>query len=181
MNQVAMSRMDLNYPEPRFTSATSSLCESGDDFLNAVDGEHLRHGIVIGKRYWAGGYDILPTTSVFGNRPVTFPGPVCTGLASSMRQLHTGYTALLMNEPDYPGQRFNVIVTPDTKVLRTDAGLGKNGSRLGKHQSSSAYRPAAQMNKMPIVRVSIGAGVLAHRRDENTICKRKIPNGKWIK
>src|SRR5271167_1081718 len=142
MNQVSMSRVDLDDPEPSFTSTTSSLRESSNDALDVVAGEGAGYWIVTGKSHWARGYDVFPTPGVFGNHSVAFPWPVCTSLASGMRQLHPGYTALLMNEPDDPGQRFNVIVTPDAKVLRADAGLGKNGSCLGKHQTGSAYCPA---------------------------------------
>src|SRR5271167_4017214 len=130
MNQVSMSSVDLNDPEAGFTSTTSSLRESSSDALDVVAGEGVRYGIVIGKSHWARGYDVLPAPGVFGNRSVAFPWPVGTGLAPGMRQLHPSYTALLMNKPDDPGQWFIVIVTPDAKVLRADAGLGKNGSRL---------------------------------------------------
>ena len=98
-----------------------------------------------------------------------------------MRQLHAGDTALLMNETDDPSQRFNVSVTPDTKVLRTDAALGKNGRCLSKHQSSAAHCPAAQMYEMPVIGVAIAAGVLAHRRDEHAIRKLEISNRERIK
>src|SRR4029077_12796040 len=121
MNQVAMGSMNLNYPEAGFAGATRSVGESSNYLLNAVKCEGLRHGIVIGERNCARGHDILPTPFVFRNRSLAFPRPVGTGLASSMRQLHTGYTALLMNETDDSSQGFNVPVTPDTKVLRADA------------------------------------------------------------
>jgi hypothetical protein len=49
-----------------------------------------------------------------------------------MRQLHAGDTALLMNETDNPSQRFNVSVAPDTKVLRTDAAIGRMTRCLSK-------------------------------------------------
>src|SRR6267143_3780570 len=133
MNEVAMSSVDLNDPKARFAGATCRVGESSNYFLNAIRREGLRHGIVIGERKRAGGHDIFPTPFVFRNRSLTFPWPICTGLASGMRQLHAGDTALLMNETNDPSQRLNVFVTPDTKVLRTDAALGKNGRRLGKH------------------------------------------------
>jgi hypothetical protein len=98
-----------------------------------------------------------------------------------MRQLHAGDTALLMNETDDPSQRLNVSVTPDTKVLRTDAALGKNGRCLSQHQSSAAHCPAAQMDEMPIIGVAIAAGVLAHRRNEHAIRKLEISNRERIK
>src|SRR5664279_1417109 len=97
-----------------------------------------------------------------------------------MGQLHPGHTTLLMNEADDSGQRRNVIVTPDTQVLRADAALGNNGSCLGKHQPSPTHGTAAQMHEMPVVGISVGTGVLAHRRDKHAVGKREISNREWI-
>src|SRR6202049_711189 len=123
MNEVAMSSVNLNHPEARFADATCRGRKTSNYCLNAIRGEGLRHGIVIGERKCARGHDILPTPFVFRNRSLTFPWPICTSLASLMRHLHAGDTGLLMNETNDPSQRFNVSVTPDTKVLRTDAGF----------------------------------------------------------
>ena len=98
-----------------------------------------------------------------------------------MRQLHPSHAALLMNKPHDSGQRLNMIVRPDAQVLRTDAALGQNRGCFGKHQSSAAFSPAAQMHEMPVARVSVRAGVLAHRRNKYAVRKRNIPNRERIK
>ena len=98
-----------------------------------------------------------------------------------MRQLHPSHAALLMNKPDDSSQRFNVIIHPDAQVLRADPALGKNGSCFGKYQSCTACCPAAQMHEMPVVRVSVRAGVLAHRRNKYAVGKRNVPNRERIK
>src|SRR2546426_4359909 len=176
-----MSRMNLNHPEASFAGATRRLRERTDDFLNAVSCERVRHGITIGERQRTRGDDLLPAPCVLGNRSMTFPRPVCAGLASSVRQLHAGDTALRINEPDDSGQRLNVIVAPDAKILRADPTLWKIGGGLGKHQPSPAHCPAAQMDEMPVVRVSVNTGILAHRRDEHTVRKRETTNRERIK
>ncbi|MDX6559485.1 MAG: hypothetical protein QOF72_2534 [Blastocatellia bacterium] len=176
-----MSGMNLNHPEAGFAGAARRVRESSNYFLDAIKGEGLRHGILLGERKCARGHDILPTPFVFRNRSLTFPWPVRTGLASRMRQLHASYSALLMNETDDSSQGFNVFVTPDTQVLRTNAALGKNGRCLSKHQSSATDRSAAQMDEMPVVSVTIAAGVLAHGRDEHAIGKFEISNLERIK
>jgi hypothetical protein len=79
-----------------------------------------------------------------------------------MRQLHASNTALLMNKADDSSQRLNVIVTPDAQILRTNAAFRQNCRGFCKHQASTAYGAAREMDKMPVVRVSIGAGVLTH-------------------
>src|SRR6266478_4066387 len=181
MNEVAMSSVNLNHPEARFAGATCRVGKSSNYFLNPIQREGLGHGIIIRERNWARGHDILPAPFVFRNRSLTFPWPICTRLASRMRQLHAGDTALLVNETDDPRQRFNVPITPDAKILRTDPALGKDGRCLGKHQSSAAHCSAAEMDEMPIIGVPIAAGVLAHRRDEHPIRKLEIANPERIK
>src|SRR5438034_3225068 len=180
MNQVSMSRMNLNHLEAGFAGATCRLRERSDDLLNAVACERVRHGITVGERQRARGHDLLPSPCMFGNRSVTRPRPVRAGFAASVRQLHAGDTALRMNEPDDSGQRLYVIVTPDAKILRADAALGKNRRGLGKHQSRPAHRAAAQMDEMPVVGVAVNTGVLAHRRDEHTVRKRETTNRERI-
>src|SRR6266436_1085570 len=158
MNQVSMSGVNLNDSKAGFAGTTRGGGKSRNGVLNTVDRERLRHRIVIGERQCARSNDIPPSTT-FGDRSVACPRPVGAGLATGMRQLHPSHAALLMNKPDDSSQRLNVIVHPDTQVVRTDTALGKNCSCFGKHQSSTAYRAAAQMYEMPVVHVSVSAGV----------------------
>src|SRR5260370_1946368 len=181
MNQIAMSSVDLNDTEARFAGTTGGGSKSGNDVLDTVERERLRHRIVVGESQAAWGNDIVPSPFTFGDRSAACPWPVGAGLATGMRQLHPSHAALLMNKPDDSSQRLNVIVHPDAQVLRTNPALGKNSSCFGKHQSSTAYCPAAQMGEMPVVHVSVGAGVLAHRRNKYTVRKRNIPNRQRIK
>jgi hypothetical protein len=97
-----------------------------------------------------------------------------------VRQLHPGDTALFVNEADDSSQRLNVSVHPDTKVLWADPAFWKDGGCFGKHQPSSAYCPAAQMHEVPVVYVSIGAGVLAHWRNKYAVGKCDAANGEGI-
>src|ERR1700676_1320427 len=176
MNQVSMSRVNLNHTEARFARPTRRSGKRGNDGFDTVDGECLRHRIVICERQCARGNDIVPAPLTYGDRSVGFPRSVGAGLAPGMTQLHSSHPALLMNKPDDPSQRLNVIVRPDTQVLRTNPALGENCSGFGEHQSSTADSTAAQMHEMPVVRVSISAGILAHRRDKYAVRKRNIPN-----
>src|ERR1700730_17333649 len=124
MDQIAMSGMNLNYPEAGVTSSTCSCRESRDDLLNAVRRKGLRHGIVIGEGDGTRGHDLFPTSFRFRNLSLPFPWPVRTGLASGVRYLHPCGTALFMNKADDSSERFNVLITPNAKVLRTNATLG---------------------------------------------------------
>src|SRR5467141_4073618 len=176
-----MSSVNLNDTEARFASTARRGGKSRNDVLNTVDRERFRHRKVCAEGQRARCNDVVPTAFAFGNSPVAFPRRVRAGLAAGMRQLHPSHAALLMNKPHDPSQRLNVIIHPDAQVLRTNPALGKHGSCFGKHQSSRAYCPAAQMHEMPVVRVSVRAGVLAHRRNKYAVRKRNIPNRERIK
>src|SRR5437764_9330740 len=86
-----------------------------------------------------------------------------------------------MNKTDDSTQHLDVLVAPDPEILRTDASLGKNGGCLSQHQSGATNRTAAEMNKMPVVSVSVATRILTHRRDEHPIGKRQISNRERIK
>jgi len=86
-----------------------------------------------------------------------------------------------MNKTDDSAQHLDVLVAPDAEVLGTDASFGKNGGCLSQHQSSATHRTAAEMNEVPVVRVTIVARILTHRRDEHPIGKRQISNRERIK
>src|SRR5229473_2068500 len=181
MNQVSMSSVDLDDTEARFAGTTRRGGKSRNHVLNTVDRERSRHRIVIGESQCTRSNDIVPASIIFGDHSLTCPRPVSAGLATGVRQLHPSHAALLMNKPGDSSQRLNVIVHPDAQVLRTNPALGKNGRCFGKHQSSTAYCPAAQMHEMPVARVPVRAGVLAHRRNKYAVRKRNIPNRERIK
>src|SRR4029434_4203811 len=80
-----------------------------------------------------------------------------------------------------PAKCFDVIVTPNPEILRTDATFGKDCRCFRQHEPGAADSAAAQMDKMPIVREAIHARVLAHRRDEHPIGKFYFANRERIK
>src|ERR1700675_4716085 len=104
--------MDFNDAETGFASPARSRGKRLHDLLNAIAGERLRHGIVVSESYRARGHNFLPATRALGDRSISFPRSIGTRLASRMRQLHPGNTALPMNEPHDSSQEFNVIVLP---------------------------------------------------------------------
>jgi hypothetical protein len=61
MNQITMSRMNLNHPEASIAGTTCSLPESVDDRLNPLCGSGLGQGIMIGKSHGARTHDIAPS------------------------------------------------------------------------------------------------------------------------
>ncbi len=106
---------------------------------------------------------------------------MCARFAAGMGQLHSSYAALFMNETDDSTQHLDVLVAPDAEILGTDASLGKNGGCLSQDQSGATHRAAPEMNEMPVVRESVAARILTHRRDEHPISKFYFSNRERIK
>ena len=180
MQQISVSGVNLEHPKTRLARAPRRSGECGHNFLNTFEAERLRHGEVMGEGNSARRNNLLPPSVTLGNRSVTGPGCVGAGLATGVRQLHPGYCSLLMDKPDDSRQWLNMIVFPDSQILRTDPSLGKNCRCFGKYQSRAANGPAAQMHKMPVTRVSVRAGVLTHGRYKYPVGKLDIPNRQWI-
>jgi hypothetical protein len=86
-----------------------------------------------------------------------------------------------MNEAHNPAECFDVIVTPNPEILRTNAAFGKDRCCFRQHEPGAANSAAAQMDKVPIGRKAIHARVLAHRRDEHPIGKFYFSNREQIK
>lgn len=78
-----------------------------------------------------------------------------------------------------------VLCRYETRVCgRIEMSRHKGTDRRGgfrKHQTGASHGAAADMHEMPVVRVSVGAGALTHRRDKHAVRKCKISNRERIK
>ena len=74
-----------------------------------------------------------------------------------------------------------MFVSPDAEILRTDAAFGKNGRRFRQHESRPADCATSEMDKVPVVGVTIDARILAHRRDKHTVTELEVTNTERIK
>src|SRR5438477_1214264 len=128
-----MSSMDFDYTETSLASPSGSGRKRGDNFLNTITCERLRHWIGVGERQRAWCHNFLPTALFFRNRPRLFPWPAGAGFSAGVRQLHTGHASLLVNELNDSAQHLDVAVGPDAEVVRTDAPLGKDRRCFGQH------------------------------------------------
>src|SRR5438477_4049839 len=173
--------MDLDNAEPGLTSPASGGGKSGDYFFNAIACEGLRHRIIVSETQRARSDDFFPTAFVFGNGSRSFPWPARAGFATGMSQLHSGDAPLFINETNNSTEHLDMAVGPDAEVLRTDASFRKNGRCFGQNQSRTSDGATSKMNQMPVVRVSVVARILTHRRDEHPIGKVQISNRERIK
>src|ERR1035438_9732045 len=119
MEQVSVSSVNLEDPESSLPCAMRRRGEARDDVIDSVDKERLRQRVVIRETKSARSNDILPSSGTLGDHSLSVRRAVRARLAASMRQLHSGDAALLMDEADDPRQWLDVIVHPDTKILRT--------------------------------------------------------------
>jgi len=74
-----------------------------------------------------------------------------------------------MDEIRDPLQAGNVLVFPNTEVLRRDAGIGQHRGCFGEHESRAPDRPAAQMDQVPIIAKAVLARILAHGRNKDPV------------
>src|SRR5207248_8902173 len=88
--------------------------------------------------------------------------------------------ALVVNETNDTPQRLHMSVAPDAKILRTDAALRQDRGRFSHHQSRAPNRATAEMDEMPVVRQTVAARVLTHRRDKDAVGELQIPNRERI-
>ena len=65
---------------------------------------------------------------------------------------------------------------PDAQISWGDAPFCQYSRRFGHHHRRSAHCAAAQVHQMPIVRESVDARVLAHRRHADAIPKCHFTN-----
>jgi hypothetical protein len=138
-----MRRVQLDQVESCLQSAFRGLGERPDNGL--YSGEVQRDGltIIFRETYRAGGHHVLPPALTGLEIPLLgSPGTRHTRFASGVRQLHSGACTLRVNKFDNPPQAGDVIVFPQPQVFGRDAPFGQHGGRFGKHQSSSAHRPA---------------------------------------
>src|SRR4029077_7454532 len=100
VNQVTVRGVDFDNAKTGIACATRRGGKSGNDVLNPIERERFRHRVILGERNGAWRHHIAPTAFHFCNGSRAFPRPTRARLASSVRQLHSGDTTLLVNEAD---------------------------------------------------------------------------------
>ena len=175
-----MRRMQLDDAEASLEGAACSRAKAVDDAADAIDRQRLRLGIVVRKLDRARRDNVRPAALILRQRARTVPRPARTGLAPGVRQLHAGDAALRVNETHDPRERIDVIVAPDTEVLRADPALRQNRGRFRQDERGTADGAATEVNEVPVARKPIAARVLAHRRHEDAIGKGHTTNGQGI-
>jgi hypothetical protein len=71
---------------------------------------------------------------------------------------------------------FNVRILPNSQILGTDAAFGCYSRRLRENERRTTDSAGTEMNEMPIRGKSIGARILAHGRNNDSIPQRDAAN-----
>jgi hypothetical protein len=88
-----------------------------------------------------------------------------------VRKLNAGVNALFMDEPRNARQKLDVVVFPDSQVLRANPPFRRYRCSFGKNQARATHSPAAEMDQVPVIGKAVGARILAHRRNHDAVGK----------
>ena len=77
-----------------------------------------------------------------------------------------------MNEVDGAPERCDVIVAPQAGIAVGNAAARLDGRCFCEHKTGATHREPAEMSEVPVVQHAVLGGVLAHRRDDDTVAQR---------
>jgi len=90
-------------------------------------------------------------------------------------ELDPRHAALIADELGNRLERGGVLVAPDSGVVGRDPSGGIDGRRFGHDDAGATHGPASEVDAVPLGREPVRlAGVLAHRRDSDSICRLYI-------
>jgi hypothetical protein len=89
--------------------------------------------------------------------------------------------ALPVDETHGRCERVGLRVVPDPEVLRRDPAVRRDGGGFAEHERRAAHRASREMDVVPLVRETLDAGVLAHRRDGDAVPQRHASNLQFVK
>ena len=181
VQQIAVGRVDLDHLEPGRERPPRGRLERGD---------HPRDpGLV--KRPWGSAHP-RGTGSGWGRRPSRPPLPAVVSrappfqggsqlaLRPAWRELDAGDRPLRLDEPDDPGQRFDVRVGPRSPCRR--ARSGRRGSRPSPRRTPAPTPPAARLPRWTRCQsFAIPSSAQYWHIGDITIRLRKLdaPNRQW--
>jgi hypothetical protein len=108
---------------------------------------------------------------------------VLTGLSTCMGKLYSCQCATRVDEVGNPPKRSDVLIIPDTQILRRDHSVVQYGCSFSHDNAGSPHCKSSQVSQVVITRHSSSTlgGVLAHRRDDDAILKLdSIGQCEWL-
>jgi len=97
-----------------------------------------------------------------------------------MRELNSRDRALFTNETSDAAERRDVLVLPDSQILRADAAFGRRSASFRENQRCSADGAASEMDQMPIRGEAVRARILARGRNNDSVAQRHFTDLKLV-
>jgi hypothetical protein len=92
-------------------------------------------------------------------------------------QLNTSNASLRSDESHNARQRFDMLIGPDTKIIRANTSDRCHSRGLGQDKSSAANGAAAEMHEVPFVRQAVNRGIFAHGRNGDAVGQSNATQG----
>ncbi len=143
-------------------------CKLLDDRMDIAD-RHFTRRLIPRRKSCRARPDHLPPSARLIDGPSARPGQIRAGLATGVGQLNRRHTPLLPDKCRDPFERLGMFIRPNPAIRRRYPPLRRDCGSFHTHQRRPADGTAAQMHQVPVGGHSIVAGVLAHRRDKNTV------------
>ena len=168
MQEVPVRRVNFGNLKSGLQRAPCRRGKIGDHFIDLCRREFPRHRIASVERNctWS---DRTPATILYGNGRPTKPRSRGARFASGVGQLNARYRALLVNEVHNAPPSFDMRIQIDPRIGGRDAANRTDSSSLCEHERRSTNGPAAQVHQMPIRGMSVLSGILAHRRNNDSV------------
>ncbi len=162
MRQVAVREVQLDDVEARGFGPPRGRGELLGQFGDLGFGQRTRRGQV--AEGVAGRADRVPAAVGCRHRLAAFPGRRRRRFAPGMRELHTGRGTLLVEEVVDASPCRDLVVVPQTGVLRADPAFRDHCGRLADDQPGATGGELAEVHQVPVVGQAVDRRVLAHRR-----------------
>src|SRR3954469_11897128 len=120
MQQVSVRTVDLDYLEPCAQCPLYGGCECLTHRVNLAYAHRLRSLRFVVEGNCARTINRRPSAPLLRNTSSAVPRTRRARLASRMRQLRSGHSALLLDKFRDPAQKLHVLIFPIPEVLRTN-------------------------------------------------------------
>ena len=148
--------MQLDQIETRLQSPLGGPGKRPDNRLYTRNVQRHGRSVVFRKRHCTGGHHVLPPAFTRGQIPLLrSPWARHAGFAPRVRQLHTSACTLPMKEGNDAFQPGDVIVLPQSQILRRNPPFGQHCRCLRKNQPRPTDGTASQVDQVPVIAESV--------------------------
>ena len=181
VQQIAMRSMNFHDAKPRIAGATAASRKCASPPPDPILRERFRDRVSLRERQGLGADYRRQPPSASGYQPTPIPWSERAGFAPCMCELDASHAALFMDKSGDAPKRHNVVVAPDPEILRANATFRQDRRRFRKDQARTADCAATEVHEVPVVGKAVLTGVLAHRRDGDSILERDVAKSERVK